>query len=661
MKLLRYKQSTLLVKGLKPVAVFLVLCLTLVLNFPVSSWSKEDQGKEFRKLFKVLESGNSISSVLDRSRWPKNDLLSSYLELELLLHHRYRMTTKRLRHFLQSWPNHAYADRVRRKMESRIKRSGTDSEALSWYDKNRPKSTTASVHYLKLLLKENRFTKALPLWKSLYRRGVLFPKNINSKTKSFEKRPTTLEHEARARNLLKRGHETEFNKVLRQLPSARQAYFHTLKAAFHGRKKFYTLLGKLSPKAAASPELWDMRAKGLYRSTNKRAFIKFILSKDSSRMSTKTRRLLRFRMGRNLYHKRNLTSAITLLQTNIVEAGGKLADSLWLAAWSAHLQGDRKKALAWFIQLATEAPTGQHLAKGAFWASKLSFTNKQKDKWLAVAAKYPGSFYGLLASEKLLGTLPALAKTTQHCPSAWGNKLEKSIHNLKLLKSAGRSHYVGAEIYKLANQHKLSNNDQLCLAQKLGAADVIVKLANRVQHKGQPLWNALYPIPDWTPLRGWSLDPALVWATTRQESLFSHRAESSAQALGLMQLIPTTAKEEAKRTGMQPSNRYWLQLPAYNLALGQSYLTRMLKRFDGDLVLALASYNAGPGRGDKWKRRREKEDSVTFIEKIPFTETRNYVKRVIHGFAMYRLRFYGSASLESFIKPGEKKLPLAKK
>ena len=630
-------------------------------------------GKGFRKLFDVLESGGSIDSVLDQSQWPKNDLLSSYLALELLLHPRYRTTTERLRHFIEKWPTHPQADLLRRRVERRLTRDGKDAEALSWYEKNNPQTEGARIRFLQLLLGKKPSKNALLIWKALYRKGVLFSKKIQNKTQFFKKQLTSSDHEARARALLKKGPysgpksrgkkplqeklRTAFQSVLLQLPSARQAYYRVLEEAQRGGERFHEWRKKLAPEAASDTELWDAWAGGLYRKGDRQGAIAFVLGKDSARMSVKGRRLLRFKIGRQFYVKRNFPMAMKLLGANVLDAGGKLQDSLWLAARSAHLHGHRKKALQWFAQLAREAITELFRAKGAFWAATLSRSSQEKAKWLEVAARYPGTFYGLLAEEMRGRTLVPLG-AEQTCASFWGDTLrEKGIRDLELLKFVGRSHYVGPEIRKLADQHMLSQNDQLCLAQMLGAPDLAIQVASHLRKdQGQTFWQGLYPMPDWTPMHGWKLDPALVWAASRQESLFSYQAESSVKALGLMQLMPATARQEAKRIGLQPSNRYWLKQPAYNLALGQSYLARMLRRFDGDLVLAVASYNAGPGRGDTWKQRRGKESPVTFIENIPFTETRNYVKRVIHGLAVYRLQLYGSASIRALIQPGKQEL-----
>lgn len=619
-------------------------------TIPVLTPQKQKISSDFNKLFKILEGDGPIDSVLDRRQWPDNDLLASYLELELLFHPRYKMTIERLQQFLQRWPRHSYAERVTHPLEDRITRQGEDDEAIAWYDRHNPTSKRAKARYLDLLLAKKRTKDARELWQSLYQEGVLFSPKIQEHTQYFEKQLSPDDFERRARTLLHKGLYPEFQRVLQQLPTQRQAYFQTLEAGYRGYDSFNALLQTLPPDISANSELWDARAKGVRRSSDIGEVKNFLLSKSAARMSTKSRHLLRFFLGRKYYIQHNYSAAMDLLGANVTEAGGDLPDSLWLAGWSAYLNNDISKALGWFIQLAKEGSLGHYRSQGAFWAYKLSRSEKEKARWLAVAARYPGNFYGLLAKELTDGLLKPLPDTTITCTSNL-EKVADRVEDLKLLKSIGRSYYNSGEIRQLASQHQLSLNDQLCLAQKLGASDLAIQVASQLSAKGAPVWNGLYPIPIWAPSRGWDLDPALVWSTSRQESLFFHRAESSAKAMGLMQLMPATAQMEAKRIGMPPSNPFLLQLPAYNLTLGQSYLSRMLKRFEGDLLLAVASYNAGPGRGDTWKLRRDKEDPVTFIENIPFTETRNYVKRVVYGLAIYRLQLYGSASIQSLIKP----------
>jgi soluble lytic murein transglycosylase-like protein/TolA-binding protein len=150
----------------------------------------------------------------------------------------------------------------------------------------------------------------------------------------------------------------------------------------------------------------------------------------------------------------------------------------------------------------------------------------------------------------------------------------------------------------------------------------------------------LYPRAYWDEVqrmaRETGLDPYLILAVGRQESIFQSRVVSSAGATGVMQLMPATAKWLA---GIEPavSNDQLENLthPENSLRLGAYYLIRMVERNDSNLVYALASYNAGPGNVSKWKRQIPTSDMEAFVEAIPFTETRGFVKKVLGNYAAY--------------------------
>ena len=132
----------------------------------------------------------------------------------------------------------------------------------------------------------------------------------------------------------------------------------------------------------------------------------------------------------------------------------------------------------------------------------------------------------------------------------------------------------------------------------------------------------------------------MVHAIARQESQFAQNAISHAGARGLMQLMPGTAREQAGKLGMSYRQDDLISSPSYNVQLGNAYFARMMDYFGGSYPLAIAAYNAGPGNVNKWLRangdpRTGSIDYVTWIEKIPIFETKNYVQRVIENAAVY--------------------------
>ncbi|HOV32312.1 MAG TPA: transglycosylase SLT domain-containing protein [Candidatus Hydrogenedens sp.] len=149
-----------------------------------------------------------------------------------------------------------------------------------------------------------------------------------------------------------------------------------------------------------------------------------------------------------------------------------------------------------------------------------------------------------------------------------------------------------------------------------------------------------FPMPYHKFVVSWSkqmgVKPFLIWSIMKQESSYRTSVISTAGAKGLLQLIPSTAQWIAKKDNRLASvdTLLW-KYPEYNIALGSAYFYYLLNRFQGNIVYAIAGYNAGPGNVDKWIGKKKYSDMDEFIENIPFTETRNYVKRVLGNYAAY--------------------------
>ena len=172
----------------------------------------------------------------------------------------------------------------------------------------------------------------------------------------------------------------------------------------------------------------------------------------------------------------------------------------------------------------------------------------------------------------------------------------------------------------------------------------LISEQNGFQEKLQNMTGSLnggqtrYPLPDWIPQNNWQLDKAFVYAFVRQESCFNKRAQSSVGATGLMQIMPTTAKELAKQMQCDWNERK-LKEPEYNLALGQTYLQKLLnhEEIKGNLIKTAVAYNAGPGNLIKWERKMDyKEDPLMFLESLPSKETRSFIEHILVNYWVYR-------------------------
>lgn len=150
----------------------------------------------------------------------------------------------------------------------------------------------------------------------------------------------------------------------------------------------------------------------------------------------------------------------------------------------------------------------------------------------------------------------------------------------------------------------------------------------------------IFPVAHWRAVADEAalnkIDPFLILSVIRQESIFDPDIVSIADARGLMQVIPPTAARMARELGMESFTADQLQIPERNIAIGARYLAGLVKNEKGDLPLALATYNAGPNPVAKWKGRIPMDDASVFVERIPYTETREYVKKVLRNYGFYK-------------------------
>jgi soluble lytic murein transglycosylase len=201
--------------------------------------------------------------------------------------------------------------------------------------------------------------------------------------------------------------------------------------------------------------------------------------------------------------------------------------------------------------------------------------------------------------------------------------------------------------------HLAESQDDAGLAQLADMAldwnqpHLAVLLGKAAAERGLILPRAYYPVPDFVP-DGLSVSRALALAIARRESEFEPAARSSADARGLMQVLPGTAKLMAGKLGKAFDAAKLTTDPAYNVAMGAAYLAEMADEFGPSIALIASGYNAGPGRPRRWigefgDPRQTDVDVVDWVETIPFAETRTYVMRVAEGVVIYRAKLKGEA------------------
>ncbi len=325
-----------------------------------------------------------------------------------------------------------------------------------------------------------------------------------------------------------------------------------------------------------------------------------------------------------------------------------------------------------FVALGRDSQSVITRARSAYWEARAlaarQETRRARERYAAAAA-LPVAYYGQLAALALgedsariaarINAMPAAAIPRDRQASFADHELARAVVTLADLGDTRRARVF---LLRLENMARDAIDRRLAarLAGSIGRPDHAVWVARRAGADGVVLMPEGWPMPYPPPVT--SPEPAFIHAIIRQESNFDTEAVSSANARGLMQLLPSTAQLVARRLGIRHQLGMLTADPQHNMRLGAAYLEQMLERYGGSLALAAAAYNAGPGRVDEWlvtygDPRAGGVDKRDWIELIPFAETRNYVQRVIENAVIYRARDAASAALEHPLAPWLRQAP----
>jgi soluble lytic murein transglycosylase len=364
--------------------------------------------------------------------------------------------------------------------------------------------------------------------------------------------------------------------------------------------------------------------------------------------------------ARRLLREGDVATAYRLCLDHGLTGGESFLDAEWLAGWIAlRKQSDPQRALDHFRRLTAIAQTPISQGRAWYWLGRALAAGGERDEARAAyerAARHPFVFYGQLAAEALAAESDRSASigfAAIESPAAAQRQAfaeRPDVAAAILLAESGRLALFERFSNHIDDRLQTAVDHQMLF--DIGAGFLEMRAAVRGGKaglaRGLVAPDAVFPLYELpaSPRTG-SAEPALVLALARQESEFNHRAVSSADARGMMQMIPRYAQAEAKLVGL-PFRQSWLtDDPAYNFRLGRGFLDDLVDDYGGSYVLATAAYNAGPSRARQWIRDfgdpRAGADPVDWIESIPFSETRNYVQRVLENTQVYRHRLSGTA------------------
>ena len=311
-------------------------------------------------------------------------------------------------------------------------------------------------------------------------------------------------------------------------------------------------------------------------------------------------------------------------------------------------RSDRVQAAGVFEGYLEDFPEGRRWQEASYWAGRMRMelgdTSVAEKHIRQIKTRDPVSYYAVIGAE-LLGELYTMNVSDADDPAIppW---LNRGLSDIDLFTEAGLEQAAVAEIDRLREVARTSKNDMVGLAEGLiarGRTIDGINLGWALRDEGYEwdsrLIRVAFPLPYLDLIRReameWGVDPIILAAIIRQESAFKADIVSRAGAIGLMQVMPPTGAQLARVHGPSDFQEAHLASPEVSLHLGAAYFVEMSARYDGVLPLILSAYNAGPTRATRWKQYPEISDLLRFTERIPFVETRGYVKNVRRNLGIY--------------------------
>ena len=345
--------------------------------------------------------------------------------------------------------------------------------------------------------------------------------------------------------------------------------------------------------------------------------------------------------------------AYRVASSHQLTSGGNFASLEFLSGFIALRKlNDPQSALRHFLALEDGVSTGISSSRALYWQGRayeaLNDNAKATQAYL-MAAQYQTAYYGQLAAQKLGQNLdPALL--SQARPGDWrgakfmsSSVMEATLH---LIKAGDRTLAKRFALHLGETQSNEELNKMADLMLSIDEPHIAVLIAKAAAERGAIYPRPYFPTPEIVP-ENLAVSRALALSIARRESEFDPNARSPAGALGLMQVMPGTAKLMANELNLPYSAARLTQDPTYNATLGSGYLKKLVDEFGPSIALIASGYNAGPGRPQSWIKllgdpRDPRIDVVDWVEQIPFSETRTYVMRVAESVVIYRAKLRGS-------------------
>ena len=500
------------------------------------------------------------------------------------------------------------------------------------------------------------------LWlKSAWRDSKLTRRRQQAIFKEYRGKLTKEDHAVRADHLIWQGrrHHAKAEALLPHMGKKQRALMNARIRTASNRSGMDAAIKSVSQDLRSDAGLLYERAKWRRRKKTKTYALPVYLQITNPPLNSNGREVLwkeQRIMLRWAIQEEKYQEAYQLAINHGLSRGAGFAEAEFTAGWLALTKlGQPGKAAQHFETLKNGVSLSVSLSRAAYWQARAAeaLGDGNSSAYYVEASAYTNTYYGQLAADKVGGrlsqlTLPIEADTTAIRATFESDPRTRAMH---LLAEAGEERYFSNFAFHLDDEfddtRELTLLSQLAkdygyMRPSLRAAKQAARLQAMLTESGYPLIEEIESLPA-------NFDIPFVYAVARQESEFEFNVVSSAKAYGMMQMIDSTAKYTARKHRIPYSRSKLTADRDYSAKLGAHHLHDLLDMFDGSYILSAAAYNAGPHRSKTWIKaygdpRTGEIDPIDWVESIPFSETRNYVQRVMENMQVYRARRNGNQS-----------------
>ena len=623
----------------------------------VAKKSKYFSKKEFElaaKAINAMQKGN-WPNALSLAKKTRNNDIYSFIQWRHLLTNRNNASYYDYQQFIDKNPDYPRIGRIKYLSEHKLSTEKVSpKKIIKQFSEEEPLSGFGEMILGESYIINGESAKGINLIKKGFEKAELSKSDLRFFRKKYKKYLNSEDYIKRAKYLAWENKYWDLKRMLRYLPKEEQLLYTARQLLMSKSYGVDNAIAKVPDRLKNDSGLNYDRLKWRRKRGRVDSSLEILLKVPNNKIYLvrpekwwKEREII----GRSLIYKKKYELAYKVVSKHSMVEGPEYAAAEWMSGWIAlSFLNDPILAVEHFDNFYNNVGYPISLARGAYWLGRSYEKMGSKDlqnKWYQEASKYLTTYSGQLAFLKINPEKTFELDLEQVVDKDYKKKFENKglVKVIYLLNELNKDKYTKHMLRHLALDDIEKGSEILAaeLATNISRYDFAIQIAKIASYEKRFLNNYNYPIIG-TPkiINGRKIpETPFILSIIRQESEFDMKANSSAGARGLMQLMTYTAKLVAKQAKLPYSKSRLTTDPEYNINLGSHYIAGLILEYDGSYPFAIAAYNAGPKRVKYWKRlnknpQKNQIDYVDWIELIKFKETRNYVQRVLENYNVYR-------------------------